>query len=94
MNGVEDREITLHQYLAYTDGEMMKVFKNDIQGKIINEARGENKKSPNMTVTVLDSDNGKSIAEVFEQGIGAVVDRYKNRHDVWHGFVEWYIKIQ
>lgn len=94
MNGVKDRHITLHQYLAYTDGNVTEIFKNDIQGKIIDEVRGSSEKSPNMTVTVLDSDNGKTIAEVFEQGAVAVEARYKNRSDVWHGFVEWYNKIQ
>jgi non-canonical purine NTP pyrophosphatase (RdgB/HAM1 family) len=90
MSGVEDRRITLHQYLAFTDGKTTKVFKNDIIGKIIHEPRGKNKRSPNMTVTVLDSDNGKTIAEVFEQGSEAVVARYKNRLDAWHSFVDWY----
>lgn len=94
MSGVKDRKIIIHQYLAYTDGKITKVFKNDIPGKIIDEARGKNQKSPNMTVTVLDSDNGKTIAEVFEQGVEAVVERYKNRPDAWHGFVEWYTKNQ
>ena len=94
MNGIEDRRIILHQYLAYTDGNITEVFKNDIDGQIISEARGASEKSPNMTITVLDSDNGKTIAEVFEQGTEAVVARYKNRPDAWHGFVEWYKKIQ
>jgi len=90
MDGVEDRHITLHQYLAYTDGSVTKVFKNDIEGQIINEARGKSEKSPNKTVTVLDSDNGKTIAEVFKQGTEALVARYKNRPDAWHGFIEWF----
>src|SRR3990167_7888269 len=30
MDGVEDRRITLHQYLAYTDGSLTKVFTNNI----------------------------------------------------------------
>ncbi len=94
MNGIENRKIILHQYLAYTDGNVTEVFKNDIPGQIINEARGNSEKSPNMTVTVLDSDNGKTIAEVFEQGEEAVVARYKNRPDAWHGFIEWYKNIQ
>lgn len=94
MDGVENRTIILHQYLAYTDGNVTEVFKNDIPGRIINEARGKSEKSPNMTVTVLDSDNGKTIAEVFEQGEEAVVARYKNRPDAWHGFIEWYKNIQ
>jgi hypothetical protein len=90
MNGVEDRLVTLHQYLAYTDGTITKVFKNDIVGQITNEARGKNEKSPNMTVIALDSDNGKTIAEVLEQGSEAIIDRYKNQPDVWHAFLEWY----
>lgn len=94
MRGVDDRKIILHQYLAYTDGSVTEVFKNDIPGKIISEARGKSEKSPNMMITVLDSDNGKTIAEVFEQGEEAVVARYKNRPDAWHGFVKWYKNIQ
>ncbi len=93
MKGVENREIILHQYIAYTDGRVTKVFKNDMSGQIINEARGKSEKSPNMTVTVLDSDNGKTIAEVLDQGEEAVVARYKNQPDAWHGFVEWYKNI-
>jgi hypothetical protein len=92
MRGVEDRRIILHQYLAYTDGNITEVFKNDIHGQIIDEARGKSTKSSSMTVTVLDSDNGKTIAEFFEQGEEAVVARYKNRPDAWHGFVEWFKK--
>lgn len=94
MEGVKNRKIILHQYLAYTDGSVTEVFKNDIPGQIINEVRGKSEKSPNMTVTVLDSDDGKTIAEVFEQGEEAVIARYKNRPDVWHGFIEWYKNIQ
>ncbi len=92
MEGVKDRAIILHQYLAYNDGKTITVFKNDINGEIIHEARGKNHKSPNMSVVVLDSDNGKTIAEVFEQGQRAVVERYKNRPDAWHEFVKWYIR--
>lgn len=47
-----------------------------------------------MTVTVLDSDNGKTIAEVFDQGEEAVEARYKNQPDAWHGFVKWYKNTQ
>ena len=32
MKGVENREIILHQYIAYTDGSVTEVFKNDISG--------------------------------------------------------------
>lgn len=93
MQGINDRHITLHQYLAYTDGTMTKVFHNDLTGQIISEVRGKNEKSPNETVIVLDADNGKTIAEVFEQSSEAgLAARYNNRRDVWHKFVEWYSK--
>lgn len=90
MSGIEDRTIILYQYLCYNDGQSMTIFSNDITGKIINEARGFDPKSPNKSVIVLDSDNGQTIAEVFERGDQAVADRYKNRDDAWHGFVAWW----
>ncbi len=92
MNGVEDRRITLHQHLAYTDGNVTRVFKNDITGKIIEQARGENKKSPSMTITALDTDDGKTLAEVFEQNPEAIALRGNSRPDVWHEFINWYNK--
>ncbi|MDL2363215.1 MAG: non-canonical purine NTP pyrophosphatase [Patescibacteria group bacterium] len=88
MSDIENRTIILHQYLALTDGNKIEIYKNDLPGKIITEVRGNNIKSPNMSVTILDSDNGKTIAEVFEQGEVAVADRYKNRRDVWNELVE------
>lgn len=91
MEGIEDRRIILHQYLAYNDGKRIKVFRNDINGYIIDEARGSNLKSPNTTVIVLDSDKGKTIAEVFSKGKEAVSQRYRNRPDAWHCFVKWYL---
>ena len=90
MDGVKDRTIILHQMLAYYDGDTMKVFKNDIKGKVIDKPRGKNEKSPNMTVTELDNDNGKTIAEVFEQGEKAVAERYLTLPDAWHLFAVWY----
>ncbi len=90
MDGIENRTVILHQYLAYTDGKNTKIFNNNIPGVIINEVRGENKKSPNMSVIALDADKGKTIAEVFEQDEEAVVSRYESTRDVWHEFVDWY----
>lgn len=90
MSGIEDRRITLHQYLAYTDGAVTEIFKNDIEGQIIDEVRGTSEKSPNMAVIVLDSDGGKTIAEVQAQGAEAMAARYRSQPDAWHGFVEWY----
>lgn len=93
MHGVEDRQITLHQFLAYTDGTITKIFKNDINGQVIDEIRGKSDKSPSMTIVVLDSDNGKTMAEVFEQGSDTLTARYKNWPDAWQEFADWYKKI-
>lgn len=89
MSNVKDNTIILHQYLAYCNGRI-RIFRNDLSGKIIDKPRGESVYSPNMLVTVLDDDNGKTIAEVFNEGVDALVKRYANRKDVWHEFAEWY----
>ncbi len=91
MDGIEDRSIILHQYLAYNDGVKTTVFRNDINGKIIYEIRGNNIKSPTMSVIALDEDNDMTLAEVFEKGQNALVSRYKDRPDVWHQLVKWYL---
>jgi len=90
MHGIEDRTILLRQYLAYTDGNITEIFKHDITGKIVNKPRGHNQKVPCATVIEIEGDNGKTIAEVFEQGESAVTERYKKRRDVWNEFIDWY----
>ena len=65
-------------------------IQTSIKGKVIDNPRGKNEKSPNMTVTELDNDNGKTIAEVFEQGEKAVAERYLTLPDAWHLFAVWY----
>lgn len=93
MHGIEDRRIILHQHLAFTDGKVVQVFTKDIPGVITAEARGVNKKSPSMTVTALDWDDGKTLAEVFETGAqAALTNRHSNRPEAWHDVVEWYRK--
>ncbi|HET9174149.1 MAG TPA: non-canonical purine NTP pyrophosphatase [Candidatus Saccharimonadales bacterium] len=90
LHGFTDRRVTLHQYLAYTDGHLTKVFCNNLEGHMLTEARGTSQTSPNMTVTALDFDNGKSIAEVFAQGPTALEARYAKREHVWTTFIRWY----
>lgn len=89
MHGVSDRSIFLHQYLAYIDEAGMHVVTNDLHGVFTTEPRGDNSASANMNIVALDSDNGKTIAEVFEQGESAVAERYKNRPDAWHEMAAW-----
>ena len=92
MHGVKDRTIILCQYLAYTDGKMVKVVTNRIMGQITLEARGRNDRSPSMSVIVLDLDGDRTLAEVFASNATDLDARYWQYPDVWHGFVEWYKK--
>ena len=89
MEGIADRTVILHQYLAYYDGHQLRIFSNDIPGQITTVARGSNAHSPNMAITTLDMDNGKTVAEVFAQGPDAVAERYRNRRDAWHELIDW-----
>ena len=91
MDGVKNRTIILQQYLAYYDGSNMKIFSNNIFGKIIDEPRGHNENSPCMSVIILNDDNGKTIAQVFENDKRLKINRYENRPDVWHKFINWYV---
>ena len=69
-----------------------KIFQNDVYGRIALEARGDFVKSPNMSIIELEADNGKTVAEVFEAGHQALAERFKNRTDAWHKFLEWHTK--
>lgn len=92
MDGVKDRTIILYQYLAYCDGRTLQVFHNDIHGHITDKPQGKSNQSPATTVIALDYDNGKTIAEVFEQDINTVMERYRDHApDAWHELINWYI---
>ena len=92
MDSITDRTIRLYQYLAYNDGQRIKVFSNIISGRITDEVKGRNNKSPMISVIVLDGDRGRTLAEVFADRADAVTARYLKRPDVWRAFVEWYKK--
>ena len=95
MDGINDRTIIIHQYLSYFDGKNIYTFKNDFSGKVTLEPRGENDRSPSTMITELDIDNGKTIAELFEEvEQGALINRYLTNNDVWHEFVTWYLKTK
>ncbi len=92
MQGAKDRTIILHQLLAYTDGTTVKLFENDIFGKIVDYPAGDSKKTPLMQVVALDSDNNLTIAQALEQDRGVLKRRHNDRKDPWHSFIQWYAK--
>lgn len=94
MHGIEDRKVYIYQYLAYYDGKIMKVFKNTFDGQITQAKRGRNSRSPIMEVIELDLDNGKTLAEIFDEDPEVIIKRYLENNDVWHKFIAWFNKLQ
>lgn len=91
MSGIKDRRITLHQYLAYTDGNITEVFTNDLNGVIVTKPRGKVERAPCMEVVELDFDEGLTLAEVFnKEDEQLMLVRYRRHPDAWHEFAKWY----
>ncbi len=91
LNGITDRRAILHQYLAYVDETQTIVFSGDLQGTILEEARGEF--IPHkawMSVIAMNGDNGQSLSEVFGSGKQLEKGRHDNRPETWHEVVKWY----
>lgn len=85
-SGLKNREVILTQIIVYQDKEGQKVLSRQTKGRLLNEARGHLPNSPNQEIITLDGDNGKSIAEVFND------DNLENvaGTKVWPDFFEWY----
>lgn len=90
MHGIEDRYVTIEQYLAYYDSREVTIFSNAIPGVILDQAYKGTARIPCMAVVALDIDNGKCLAEVYSQGPELLATRYKNHPDAWHELVNWY----
>ncbi len=95
MSGVKDRRVTLHQYLAYTDGSITEVFTNDLNGVVVTKPRGNVERAPCMEVVEFDFDEGLTLAEVFnKQDDQLMAKRYSKHPDAWHELAKWYISTR
>jgi len=85
---LKDRRVIFTQYLVYDDGKEQKVFTHQSKATLLKEIRGSSK-HPSLTITSMESDNGKSIAEVIKQ-------RSNNSdHEaaiIWNEFAQWCVK--
>jgi XTP/dITP diphosphohydrolase len=83
---LDDRRAILTQHLVYIDGVTTKLFKANLEGKLLTEIRGKSK-HPSHTVIAMNGDNGLSIAEVHENELNRT-----NRDPalIWHNFAKWY----
>lgn len=83
---LEDRSIYLVQWLGFTDGTEVKTFQLRTKGTLLREIKGEYGAANHKLVT-MDGDNGKSIAEIYDQGLNRD-DRAVSQN--WHEFARWY----
>jgi len=78
-----DRRIILRQYIVYQDAGGQKVFRYDIEGRLLTEARGE---ANNHNDTIVSfNDEGLSNAEVRATGKSSI----EHRETAWHAFAAW-----
>lgn len=89
MSHVADRRIYLHQYLAYQDDISFKIFSSKVSGQVLTQPKGTYGKTGQKVIT-LDSDNGLSISEIYDQDPIAAGKRHSKSESAWHYFISWY----
>ena len=83
---LKDRRVFLIGYLAYKDGNHLKIFHQKREGFLLKEARGK-QSYPNHKIFSMLGDNGLSISEVYDKGL----DRSeRDVAKIWHEFAEWF----
>ena len=82
MEGKKDRSIILRDTIVYKDGEVEKVFTNDVHGVIL-ETPTEGGHGPFVTKIISLEDSGKSIAEAN------IVGYSEKEKPLWQEFAEW-----
>jgi non-canonical purine NTP pyrophosphatase (RdgB/HAM1 family) len=86
-----DRTIYLNQLVAYQDENETVIFRKDIPGVLLQEARGSYGPAI-MKVVSLEADNGLSIAETYDQGKEHDDERLNRRSDAWKELALWLLK--
>lgn len=87
-SGLQDRSVILVKWLVYQDDSIQHVVRNEVKGTILTVPKGDGI-VPWTRLVVLEGDNGKTIAEVYEHKVG--LDKRQSAV-VWHDFVEWFKK--
>lgn len=86
---LKDKRAIFTQYLVYDDGKTQKIFTRQTKATLLDEIRGSSK-HPSHTVTSIDADKGRSIAEVTASS------DHQSDHAVaviWNDFLDWF-KLQ
>lgn len=83
----ENKEVILRETVVFTDGNIVKVFKRDIRGNILDKPRGDKGVPSDKVISLLQ--NGQSISEVYKNTAG------KNdvaNNSIWKDFATWFIE--
>lgn len=88
MSHKTDRRVVVHEYLAYCDGNQTVVFNGSIPGVISDRPHGTYG-PPIMHVVVLDADSGRTISEIYDQGLEHNLSRLADRGDAWRKLADW-----
>ena len=86
--GLDDRTIILEQFIAFCDGHEVVCLRRDIQGQLLDSARGKFD-PPIMKVVALDDDEGRSIAETFDQAKQHETPRLESHGRAWSELGKW-----
>jgi hypothetical protein len=82
----KDRSVRLIQLLAYCDAKGITLFRSEMTGTFLADARGDYG-APFQKVVTMSGDHGFSIAEVYDNG--AQHDK-REVAGCWNKFLDWY----
>ncbi len=89
MAGRKNRQIILHQLVAYTDGIQTVVFSGDYIGELVEKPRGAYGPAI-MKVVAFPEDAGKTISELYDsEGVRAGGRRLTQTGGAWHELGKW-----
>lgn len=86
MRDHDDKRIILIEQLAYQDEDGCRLFRSDITGMFVTEARGNYGTMIHKVIT-LPGDDGLTLAEVYDQG---AQHEYREVAGTWQELIRWY----
>lgn len=86
IKGMKDRRLFIHKFLAYYDGNEVKLFETIHEGMLLTEPRGESTHNSHK-IMAMNGENGLTVAEVTQDKV-----RLHKRPvlESWRQFAEWY----
>jgi XTP/dITP diphosphohydrolase len=87
-HSLKDRRAYVQQFLAYSDEYETVLFRQDIGGTLLDTPKGTSHDPWRMVIT-MDGDNGKSLAEIDEDGTTDTPERLAHFPQPWDDLIKW-----